>query len=137
MLTLVLGTDWVANTRQVLQMVGEDVARERTGTILLVPELISHEMERRLCMAAGDTASRYAEVLSFTRLARRSAEYRGTHIPPTLDKGGRIVAMASAVRQLHSKLKAYAVVETRPEFLQGLLDGMDVRDYPIEALRHE
>ena len=64
MLTLVLGTDWVANTRRILQMVGEDVARERTGTILLVPELISHEMERRLCMAAGDTASRYAEVLS-------------------------------------------------------------------------
>ena len=126
MLTLVLGTDWVANTRQVLQMVGEDVARERTGTILLVPELISHEMERRLCMAAGDTASRYAEVLSFTRLARRSAEYLGTHIPPTLDKGGRIVAMASAVRQLHSKLKAYAAVETKPEFLQGLLDGVDV-----------
>ena len=126
MLTLVLGTDWVANTRQVLQMVGEDVARERTGTILLVPELISHEMERRLCMAAGDTASRYAEVLSFTRLARRSAEYLGTHIPPTLDKGGRIVAMASAVRQLHSKLKAYASVETKPEFLQGLLDGVDV-----------
>ena len=28
MLTLVLGTDWVANTRQVLQMVGEDVALE-------------------------------------------------------------------------------------------------------------
>ena len=126
MLTLVLGTDWVANTRQVLQMVGEDVARKRTGTILLVPELISHEMERRLCMAAGDTASRYAEVLSFTRLARRSAEYLGTHIPPTLDKGGRIVAMASAVRQLHSKLKAYAAVETKPEFLQGLLDGVDV-----------
>ena len=126
MLTLVLGTDWVANTRKVLQMVGEDVARERTGTILLVPELISHEMERRLCMAAGDTASRYAEVLSFTRLARRSAEYLGTHIPPTLDKGGRIVAMASAVRQLHSKLKAYAAVETKPEFLQGLLDGVDV-----------
>ena len=126
MLTLVLGTDWVANTRKVLQMVGEDVARERTGSILLVPELISHEMERRLCMAAGDTASRYAEVLSFTRLARRSAEYLGTHIPPTLDKGGRIVAMASAVRQLHSKLKAYAAVETKPEFLQGLLDGVDV-----------
>lgn len=82
MLTLVLGTDWVANTRQVLQMVGEDVARERTGTILLVPELISHEMERRLCMAAGDTASRYAEVLSFTRLARRR-DMDQCHVPYT------------------------------------------------------
>jgi len=42
-----------------------------------------------------------------------------------LDNGGRLVAMASATRQLHSLLKAYAAVETRPEFLTGLLDAVD------------
>ena len=33
--------------------------------------------------------------------------------------------MAAAVRQLHSKLKAYASVETRPEFLTGLVEAVD------------
>ena len=37
-------------------------------------DIRSHETERALCRVAGDTASRYAEVLSFTRLARRAAE---------------------------------------------------------------
>lgn len=33
--------------------------------------------------------------------------------------------MAAAVRQLHSKLKAYASVETRPEFLSELVNAVD------------
>ena len=33
--------------------------------------------------------------------------------------------MAAATRQLHSKLKAYAAVQTRPEFLSCLLDAVD------------
>ena len=42
-----------------------------------------------------------------------------------LDNGGRVVAMAAATRQLYSKLKAYASVETRPEFLTSLVDAVD------------
>ena len=41
------------------------------GQILIVPEQYSHETERALCECGGDTISRYAEVLSFTRLASR------------------------------------------------------------------
>ena len=74
MLRLMLGTDWVANREQVLEMIARDVRQEKGGRILMVPELISHDMERRLCSAAGDTASRYAQVLSFSRLVRRVAE---------------------------------------------------------------
>ena len=91
----------------------------------MVPELISHDTERRLCEAAGDTASRYAEVLSFTRLANRVAESTGCGLLPCLDNGGRLVAMASAARQLHSVLKVYASVETKPEFLTGIVDAVD------------
>ena len=91
----------------------------------MVPELISHETERRLCAAAGDTASRFAEVLSFTRLAKRVADETGCAAEECLDNGGRVVAMASSARQLHSRLKAYASVETRPEFLTGLIDAVD------------
>ena len=125
MLELIIGKDHTKNTDEVLRRLAEDVAQRRGGRIVLVPELISHDMERRLCMAAGDTASRYAEVLSFTRLARRVSDSVGSATLDCLDKGGRMVAMAAATRQLHSKLKAYAPVETKPEFLIQLVDAVD------------
>ncbi len=125
MLQLLLGTDWVSVRDEILRLVSEDVQREKTGRILMVPELISHDMERRLCAAAGDTASRYAEVLSFPRLARRVADSVGCAAQSCMDNGGRVVAMAAAARQLHSRLKAYAAVQTRPEFLSGLVDAVD------------
>ncbi len=125
MLRLLLGRDWTANRDAILNRVAEDVRCRRGNRILMVPELISHETERRLCMAAGDTASRYAEVLSFTRLARRVADDLGSGAMECLDKGGRVVAMAAAARQLSSRLKAYAAVETKPEFLSGLIDAVD------------
>lgn len=125
MLTLLLGTDWVVNRTDVLNRIALDVAMEKPGRILMVPELISHDAERRLCSAAGDTASRFAEVLSFTRLYRRVCDAVGHGAEACLDNGGRIVAMAAAARQLHSKLKAYAAVETRPEFLSGLIEAVD------------
>ena len=125
MLRLILGTDWIANRNEVLRLVSEDVKCRRKGVILMVPELISHDTERRLCAAAGDTASRYAEVLSFTRLLRRVAETEQLAVPECLDGGGRLIAMASAARMLSSRLKSYASVETRPEFLSGLIDAVD------------
>ena len=125
MLHLLLGTDWVTVREEVLKRISHDVLERKSGRILMVPELISHDMERRLCGAAGDTASRYAEVLSFTRLTRRVSEYTGHPAQSCMDNGGRVVAMASAARQLHSRLKAYASVETKPEFLSSLVDAVD------------
>lgn len=125
MLHLLIGRDWISNRREILSRISEDVAQRKQNRILLVPELISHEMERQLCSHAGDTASRYAEVLSFTRLARRVSDYTGLAPEPCLDKGGRVVAMAASARQLSSRLKAYAAVETKPEFLTGLIDAVD------------
>ncbi len=125
MLKLVIGTDWTAVRQALLGRIASEVQRKQGGRILMVPELISHDTERRLCAAAGDTASRYAEVLSFTRLARRVSDSTGTASQVCLDNGGRLVAMAAATRQLHSRLKAYASVETRPEFLAQLVDAVD------------
>lgn len=125
MLTLLIGTDWIANRDTILQYVAKDVLDNKSHRILIVPELISHDTERRLCAIAGDTTSRFAEVLSFSRLARRVADSAGHAAVTCMDSGGRVVAMASAVRQLHSKLKAYASVETKPEFLTALIDAVD------------
>ncbi len=125
MLRLLIGRDWTANRNCILDRIARDVKLRRENRILMVPELISHETERLLCTAAGDTASRYAQVLSFTRLARRVAEDLGSAALECLDNGGRVVAMAAAARQLSSRLKAYAAVETKPEFLMGLIDAVD------------
>lgn len=125
MLTLLLGTDWTANRSYIFNMISADIANHKGGRILMVPELISHDTERRLCQIAGDTASRFAEVLTFTRLAKRVSDSVGCGAPECLDNGGRLVTMASTTRQLRSKLKAYASVETRPDFLTGLVDAVD------------
>ena len=125
MLRLLLGTDWTANRDELLRRISRDVKNEKENRILMVPELISHETERLLCYWAGDTASRFAEVLSFTRLARRVADVQGSAAEECLDAGGRVVAMAAAVKRLNSVLKAYASAETKPEFLAGLIDAVD------------
>ena len=106
MLHLLLGTDWVAVRNEILSRVAMDVQGQHSGRILMVPELISHDTERRLCATAGDTASRFAEVLSFPRLARRVADSVGCAAESCMDNGGRVVAMAAAARQLASRLKA-------------------------------
>ena len=125
MLTLLLGRDWTANRAEILRLIAQDVKQSKAGRILLVPELISHDTERRLAAAAGDTASRFAQVLSFSRLARRVCDMVGSGAMECMDNGGRIIAMAAAARSLHSKLKAYAAVETKPEFLKELVDAVD------------
>lgn len=125
MVRLLIGRDWTANSDEIMNRIARDVKARKGNRILIVPELISHETERRLCVFAGDTASRYAEVLSFTRLARRVSDTMGSAAVECLDNGGRVVAMAAAARQLSSRLKAYAAVETKPEFLTGLIDAID------------
>lgn len=125
MLTILVGTDWTANRDEVLRRISRRIHAREEGLVLLVPELISHETERRLCAAAGDTASRYAQVLSFTRLVRSVSEWCRCAPEPCLDNGGRLTAMAAAARMLSGKLKSYASVETRPEFLSELLNAVD------------
>lgn len=125
MLKLLIGNDSLANRNEIFRRITEDVHNRKGNRILLVPELISHECERILCAEAGDTASRYAEVLSFTRMVRRVSDYIGTAVYPCLDNGGRIAAMAAVSRQLSSRLKAYAAMETKPEFLESLMDAID------------
>lgn len=125
MLRILLSKDWVACRNEILHRIKHDVDQQLPGRILIVPELISHDMERRMCQAAGVTASRFAEVLSFSRLASRVADRIGNAARECLDNGGRITVMAAATRQLHSRLKAYAAVETKPEFLSELVDAVD------------
>ena len=124
MLELLIGKDWRANSEALMARIVRDVADKKGNRILLVPELISHDTERRLCEAAGDTVSRYAQVTGFSRLPGMISRYCGEAMPACLDKAGCAVAMASAARQLHGQLKAFASVESKPEFLLQMVDAV-------------
>ena len=71
MLKILCGPDRLENTDRLIGTICRRAQDGMGGQILIVPEQFSHEAERTLCRAGGDTISRYAEVLSFSRLAGR------------------------------------------------------------------
>ena len=99
MVRLILGRAGTGKTALVFREIAEYVRREREGVVLLVPEQYSHEAERELCAAAGDTLSRFGEVLSFTGLARKVFSQVGG-ARPVMDGGGRLLCMAVAAQNV-------------------------------------
>jgi len=99
-LQLLLGTDWTRNRDALLSRIAADVGNGLENRILLVPELITHDTERRLCEVAGDTASRFAEVLSFSRLALRAADAMGLAAEECMDNGVLVIKAKNKVRLL-------------------------------------
>ena len=125
MLEIVYSPDWKALSRSVRRRIIEEAAEERSGRVLIVPEQYSFETERALCMEGGDRISRFAEVLSFSRLAERACVRCGGVARPVLDQGGRIMALARTVSDVRSELKYYAKSARRADFLLQLLAIVD------------
>lgn len=123
MLKLLLGRAGTGKTTALLRTIS--AAGEERPQILIVPEQHSHDMERRLCAIAGNQVSRSAEVLSFTRLASRVFSVVGGLAAPTLDAGGRLLLMYTALRSVSGQLKVYGRPSRRPEFLSGLIATVD------------
>ena len=121
MLHLLMGLDRLSLSENILREICQQAKQGREGLILIVPEQFSHEAEHRLCRMGGDTISRYAEVLSLSRLADRVASAHGGSARAYLDKGGRVLAMALAAEQVASEIRLYGGVLRRPEFLVDML----------------
>lgn len=133
MLTLLVGPDRAALSRQILSQICADAAHGKEGLIYIVPEQFSHEAERNLCLQGGDSISRYAEVLSLSRLSDRVAAYYGGAAGAYLDKGGQLLAMALAAEQVSSRIKLYASVLRKPEFLADMVKMVgEFRSYCLE-----
>ncbi len=116
----------VASTlQQLIDQVLQNACDGRKNQQIIVPEQLSHQMERKLCKAGGDSISLRAEVLSFSRLSNRVASLYGGVARPVLDKGGRMLAMASALEQIVAKLQIYGSGITRPELLLKLISVVD------------
>ena len=138
MLTILCGPDRLENTDRLIGAVCTRARAGVDGQILIVPEQFSHEAERALCRAGGDTISRYAEVLSFSRLAGRVFSLYGGVSEEYLDGGGRFLTAYRAVWQVREQLKCSAAVSIRPEFLQQLAAMMEEflsDDLTADALR--
>lgn len=121
MLQILLGKTLPALREAVLNQIAASAAQGVDGQLLLVPEQLSHDTERRLCEAGGDTISRFAEVLSFSRLAGRVQSLYGGVSHRALDQGGRLIAMAAAMEAVGSRLKLYGTGSKKPDFLMKIL----------------
>jgi len=123
MLRLILGRAGSGKTTKVLQRLCK--SGEARPQVLIVPEQQSHEMERALCKTGGPQVSRYAEVLSFSRLANRVLQAAGGLGAEELDAGGRLLLMYQAVKAVAPQLTVYGRPSRRPAFLQALLSTVD------------
>ncbi len=125
MLHIHYGPAGAGKTSLLMQTLQARVSEKKNGNLLLVPEQYSHECERELCRICGDSASLYAEVLSFTGLARKVSDELGGSAAPMLDQGGRLLCMARALGQIASRLKLYGTAARRAQTQQSLLLAVD------------
>ena len=123
MLKLILGRARTGKTTKLLDALRQNGAHR--PQVLIVPEQDSHNYERLLCSVCGPSASRYAEVLSFTRLANRVFRQAGGLARPVLDAGGRLLLMSLAVSAVQGQLQVFARPSRKAAFLQQLLATAD------------
>lgn len=123
MLTLITGKAGTGKTASVMERIREDVRHERRS-ILIVPEQYSHEAERELCRVCGASMSLYAEVMSFTGLARRVGQLLGSGAAPCLDKGGQLLCMSLAISNIFPQLRVYGGARKRVTLQSQLLDAV-------------
>lgn len=125
MLELIIGRAGTGKTRRILGEISAAAKNGEGGRVLIVPEQYSHEAERELCRAVGDAMSLYAEVLSFTGLARRSEAELGTGGRVPLDPGGRLLCMALGLDAVGMRLHLYGAARRSPELQKELLSAVD------------
>ncbi|MBS7315529.1 MAG: PD-(D/E)XK nuclease family protein [Clostridiaceae bacterium] len=124
MLTFVFGRQGSGKSAYLYRAAAQAAAQSVRRQIFLVPETHSHEAERRLCEAGGDSISLSCEVLTFRRLANRVfAEYGGL-ADRVLDDGGRILLMQNAFESVRTSMKYY-VGAAGPELLEGFVKVVD------------
>lgn len=124
MLRLITGKAGTGKTAAVIEEIHQAVLAGKGKRLMIVPEQYSHEAERELCRVCGDRLSLFAEVFSFSALARRVSSECGMSAQ-YLDKGGRLLCMALALRSIGSKLKIYGTAEHKAELQALLLTAVD------------
>ena len=125
MIRVIYGKAGTGKTTSILGELALAVSKGIGGYILLVPEQYSHEAERELCKACGDSTSLYAEVMSFTGLARNLYSEYGGREPEFLDKGGRFLCLYEAMELSGGKLNFYGSLNRKADRQELLLQTID------------
>ena len=124
MLQFFLSPDHITLCDAILKRIYARADEKTDGQLLIVPEQYSFDMERKLASRGADTCL-YAEVLSLSRLAGRVESLYGGTAQLWLDQGGRLLTADLAVDQAFSRLKFYASVCRKPQFLESFLSAVD------------
>ena len=121
MLKIYLGRAGTGKTGRIMQEMHEHVERSQHNLILVVPEQYSHDAERLLCETCGDSASMYAQVLSFTRMCSRAFSELGGIVENYLDDAGKLLVMSRAVELASQYTKVYGNLSKKSEFIKRLV----------------
>lgn len=125
MLTLILGRAKTGKTADMMERIRTRAAQGVGGAVVLVPEQYSHEAETELLAVCGDSASLFAEVLSFTRLAARVEGELGGACRAALSRGGRLLCLVRALGDVGSRLAVYGAARRQAPLQQELLRAID------------
>lgn len=125
MLRIITGRAGAGKTAKIMDEIRASVESGMGGRVLIVPEQFSHEAERELARVAGPHTALYAEVLSFTGVARRVEAELGPGGRSALSAGGRLLCMALALEGVYSRLTVYARARRSPELQLKLLAALD------------
>lgn len=132
MLTLIIGRGKSGKTNMLLEQVKRCGRNGMAQRIVIVPEQLSHTTERRLSALCGDEISYVSEVLSFTRLYNRVCSISGGGARAVLDSTGRILTAKLALDSIRHRLKVFAAVSGRGEFLSGMVSMIDeLKSYEV------
>ena len=112
-------------TALIIREIREAVEKGSGRSLLLVPEQYSHEAERELCAVCGDRLSRYAEVMSFSGLARFSMSVHGGLARRRMDEAGRLLCMAVALQEIRPVLHVYESAAENIDLQAVLLKELD------------
>ncbi len=122
--TFILGRAGAGKTRWCLDGILDELENPHgeRRLILLVPEQASFQMERALALRSPRGGYWRAEVLSFSRLARRVLEQTGGLLPE-LGPAGRLMGLRSLAARRPDMLRPFGPAARTPGFFQ-LLDRL-------------
>lgn len=119
--TFILGRAGAGKTRKCLEdiLVGLDDPHDDRRLIFLVPEQASFQMERALALRSPRGGYWRAEVLSFSRLARRVLDETGGALPE-LGPAGRVMGLRCVAARLPGGLRPFGPAARTSGFFQQL-----------------
>ena len=118
---IIIGKTGSGKTAAVIREIREHVEQRFGRVLMLVPEQYTHEAERELSEACGDTLSLYGEVLSFTGLARLATQMFGDTAGLRMDEAGRLLCLNYALHEIRPMLCVFARAASQADTQKMLL----------------